>query len=230
MSFYRIEDPEERKAMIDDYTATLKRIKKRNYNERLNDSYHRQELNKVWKPVVKSNEAMAEKIMKDLKPIKEEFKTLSRHIKQEPKQEPREEESEEESEDEEELPHKKPKIHLADMWRKKVLSRDPDVDTSFGIHFDENGTAKMGSRNVTFEDNDIWVAGMKYPGTSGLWDLIADAKPRPLSYYTEEERKDYEDLLGITSVLHQNFDPDNPHPRANKSWKWKNILNPIWFR
>ena len=211
-----------RHELLEDLIATTKRVQKRNIKERMNDSYHQEELSKVWKPVVKSNEAMTKKIMKDLKPIKEEFKALSRHLKHEP--------IEEESEDDEELPRKKPRIQLADMWRRKVLSQDPDVDTSFGIRFEHDGTAMMGNQVVELAGNDIVVAGLKYRGTSGLWDLIADAKPHPLSYYTDEEIKDYEDLLGITSVMHQNFDPDNPYPRANRSWKWKHILNPIWFR
>ena len=30
------------------------------------------------------------------------------------------------------------------------------------------------------------------------------------------------------SALHQNFDPENPHPRSSRSWKWKNVLKNIW--
>jgi len=27
--------------------------------------------------------------------------------------------------------------------------------------------------------------------------------------------------------MHRDFDPDNPHPRANRTWKWKHILNKL---
>ena len=34
--------------------------------------------------------------------------------------------------------------------------------------------------------------------------------------------------MGFDRVLHQDFNPDNPNPRANSSWKWKHILKKIW--
>ena len=215
MSFYRITNPKKRDALIEDLIATKKRLKNRSMQERLGDMYHQRDLEEQYHPVLQSNADMVEKIKKDLKPIKEEVEDITRYIKQEP--------------EEEELPRKKPKIDLADIWRNKVLAQDPDVDTSFGIRFEQDGTAMMGNQQVKLNGNNIIVSGVEFNGTRGLWDLLASKKPFPLSHYTKEERRDYADLLRLTSVMHRDFDPDNPHPRANRTWKWKHILNKLWF-
>ena len=31
-----------------------------------------------------------------------------------------------------------------------------------------------------------------------------------------------------TNALHKKYNPNNPHPRSSKSYKWKYILGPIW--
>ena len=48
--------------------------------------------------------------------------------------------------------------------------------------------------------------------------------------YTDKDYGDYEDLIIMTNVLHRHYDEDNPHPRGSRSYKWVNLLAPIWFR
>ena len=224
MSFYRIEDPRKRDALVEDYVATMKRIRERAKKERMGDTYHRQELEQHFVPVVKSNEIMAEEITKALKPIKQEVEKLNKqYIKLEP----------ELSEEEEELPRKRRRISaygpLAREWKNKMLSQDPDVDTSFGIRFVTDGATAMGNRYVNIDGNNLIVAGKEYKGTEGLWNLITGTTKDELTRYTKIEMTNYIDLLWTTSVLHRDFDPSNPHPRANGAWKWKNLLNRIWY-
>ena len=78
MSFYRIEDPRKRDALVEDYVATMKRIRERAKKERMGDTYHRQELEQHFVPVVKSDEIMAEEIAKALKPIRQEGEKLNK--------------------------------------------------------------------------------------------------------------------------------------------------------
>ena len=40
--------------------------------------------------------------------------------------------------------------------------------------------------------------------------------------------KDYERLMIKTNALHQNNNPNNPHPKSSDGKKWKKILGPIW--
>ena len=215
MSFYRITDPKKRDAMVADYIATVKRIKQRNLNERMGDLYRQREAEEHFQPVLQSNEKMMEEFVKDLKPIKEEVASISKYIKQEP--------------EEEELPHKRRRIDFATEWRRKVASQDPDVDTAFGIRVLSDGTTAMGNKVVQIDGNDLIVADVKYKGTEGLWNLITGARKDQLTHYTKEEMRDYIDLLEATSALHRDFDPNSSHPRANGSWKWKNVLHNIWY-
>ena len=210
--------------MVEDYVATLKRLRERAKKERMGDTYYRQELEQHFAPVVKSNEIMTEEITKALKPIKQEVEKLNKkYIKLEP----------ELSEEEEELPRKRRRISaygpLARKWKNKMLSQDPDVDTSFGIRFVTDGATAMGNKLVKIDGNDLIVAGKEYKGTEGLWNLITGTKEDQLMDYTKIEMENYVHLLWTTSVLHREFDPSNPSPRANGSWKWKNLLNRIWY-
>ena len=89
MSFYKITDPDKRDAMVADYTATLKRLKQRNLNERIGNTQRGQEWKQQFQPILQSNEELLEKITKDLKPIKGEVESLHRYIKPEPEELPR---------------------------------------------------------------------------------------------------------------------------------------------
>ena len=122
MSFFKITNPKKRDAMVADYIATKKRLQERYKEERMGDLYRQREAEEHFQPVLLSNEKMMEDFVKDLKPIKEEVASISKYIKQES--------------EEEELPHKRRRIDFATEWQRKILSRDPDVDTSFGIRFD----------------------------------------------------------------------------------------------
>ena len=108
MSFFRITNPN---AMVADYTATIKRLRERNFAERVGDSNRRRELQEQWEPVIRSNEKVAENLIKDLKPIKEEMEELNRVVKREDR------------------------ASYFKEFKARVLSRDPEVDTSFGFRF-----------------------------------------------------------------------------------------------
>ena len=36
-------------------------------------------------------------------------------------------------------------------------------------------------------------------------------------------------MLLKTNALHHDYDPNNPNPRSSRSYKWTNILSPIWY-
>ena len=60
-----------------------------------------------------------------------------------------------------------------------------------------------------------------------LWDLIMLKEP-PEKSYSDKEYKDYIKIILKTNVLHQGNNPSNPYPKSSKSYKWNNILKPIW--
>ena len=220
MSFYRISDPKKRDAIVEEYIATVKRVKERNLKERMGDTYRRQEMERHWQPVVQSNEKMMKAITKDLKPIKTEVEDINRHIK---------------GEEEEEPPRKIRRISdayeglLAQQFKNKILSKDPDVDTTYGIRFLLDGRTAMGDKIVTIQNDNIVVSNEVYDGTPGLWALITGVKENQIKdEFTQDDLDEYEKLLKHTNVLYRDFDSNNSNPRANGSWKWSKLLKPIW--
>ena len=77
MSFLNISDPNKRATIVEEYLATIKRIKNRNLQERAQDFAHHETLEESLKPVVRSTAASTEAITKELIPIKEGITALN---------------------------------------------------------------------------------------------------------------------------------------------------------
>ena len=90
---------------------------------------------------------------------------------------------------------------------------------------DPNGEYKGNKKILTIAYNNIFVDDEKFRGTPGLWELIMEDRPKN---YTKEDLDNYGNLLVKTNALHHNFDPKNSYPRASRSYKWQNIISPIW--
>ena len=91
-----------------------------------------------------------------------------------------------------------------------------------------HGRNAMGNKYVTIDGNDIIVDGQIYTGTKGLWSLITGVTKRQIGEkvgqkITQDDILKYITLLSQTNVLHKDFDPKNPYPRWNASWKWKHF-------
>ena len=73
-------------------------------------------------------------------------------------------------------PNKEPKdkeiVTLFYELKSEILSKDPDVDTSYGIVFKKDGKTFMGSKTVTIQNDDIVVGSQVYDDTTGLSRLI----------------------------------------------------------
>lgn len=234
MSFFRIEDPEKREAMVEDYVATLKRLQERDMSKRTNDLYSRQRLDRHFAPVVESHDEMSNEITKALKPIKDEVQELNRKFltpvpKFEGKPIPKFEDD-----DDVKLPRDRRRTFTygprATIWKDRMLAQDPDVDKTFGLHFLLDGTTAMGRSHVDIDGDDIIIGDKEYPGTDGLWSLLTDTTEDQIrNNYTKDDMKNYADMLWSTSVLHRDSDHTNPHPRSNSSWKWKGLLQELWY-
>ena len=77
MSFLNIKDRKERAATIDDFLATVERIKNRNLDERTNVIDYRRRLAEDLEQVVASTKEMTEKITHQLIPIKKDLGNLN---------------------------------------------------------------------------------------------------------------------------------------------------------
>ena len=92
----------------------------------------------------------------------------------------------------------------------------------------EKGHHYIGNQHVIVDDNDIIITkdGDRFEGTSGLWELIMSKEP---GGFSKKDRYNYGRLMLKTNALHKHYDPNNKYPRSSGSYKWKNILSPIWY-
>ena len=220
MSFLKISDPLKRDAIVKEYLELKKKIRSNFLSERIGEQQLQTDLSKFYKPITETQKATAREITEGLKPIREGIEKLPEAIQPLGKatEEEEEEEEEEEKDDEE----------LVGEIAYDFLNR-PNRDTDFGIR-KESGHHYIGKYHVIIENDDIIIPKIneKFDATPGLWELITSKNPEN---FTNEDYNMYEDLMIMTDALHRDNDEDNPHPKGNhKSYKWLNIIRPIWYR
>ncbi len=76
MSFYDIKDPVERDKKIKALLELTEKIKKRNYDQMVGDEQHTTELEEDIKPILKGQEKMREKVVKQLQPLPKQIEAL----------------------------------------------------------------------------------------------------------------------------------------------------------
>ena len=217
MSFLKISDPLKRDTIVKEYLELKKNIRDNLLSERIGEQQLQTDLSKFYKPITETQKATTREITEGLKPIKEGIEKIPEAILTI---------GEEEEEDEEEE-HEEDRELVGDIayYYLNIPNRDPD----FGItkkgrdHF-------IGKEHVIIKDNDIFLPkfGEKFIGTDGLWELLTSKNPQN---FTNEDEDMYEDLMVMTNALHRDNDEDNPHPKGNhKTYKWLNIIRPIWYR
>ena len=80
MSFYDIRNKDERDRTIEEYLATMERIKKRNVNDRIAGMQQEADMQEMFESVLESNAEMANEITQDLVPIQKELEAPNETI------------------------------------------------------------------------------------------------------------------------------------------------------
>lgn len=246
MSFYAIKDRDERDATIKEYLAYKDRLKKRNMDERIADTVEREDMYKLFRPVLQSNDAMANKITMDLVPIRNELETLNETIRNRDMQNRIQQGSPRH------LPYIPPRSsvlpphnniaatttptrprsqsdsqtlgYTAAAYLKKGLTEGSDTVT--GIRYQNDGKMMIGDKEVEIpKGSDLKIDDQNYSGTAGLWSLLTEKDPKR---YTQEDLANYKDIIIKSNALYRNYDPNSPYPRGGGGAKWKRILRPIW--
>ena len=215
MSFLKISDPLKRDAIVKEYLELKKKIRSNLLSERIGEQQLQTDLSKFYKPITETQKATTREITEGLKPIREGIEKLPEVIQTIGEEE---EEGEEEEDDKE----------LIGEIAYDFLNR-PNRDTNFGIR-KEKGHHYIGNQHVIIKENNIFLPKFneRFDGTRGLWELIMSKNPEN---FTDKDYDDYEDLMIMTDALHRGNDEDNPRPKGNhKTYKWVNIIRPIWNR
>ena len=92
---------------------------------------------------------------------------------------------------------------------------------------DKDGKFYIVNKEAKIEENNIIVGNKEYAGTPGLWELIVARSPDD-KIFTNGDYDNYAEITHSTNALRRNNDESETKSKANKSWKWKHILKPIW--
>ena len=243
MSFLKINDPLKRDAIVKEYLELKNRIRGNLLSERIGESQLQTDLSKFYRPITETQKATTREITEGLRPISEGLENIRRDVRDIPGTISSEiaikkYEKELEEKAEEERKYIPSPETLGETAYNYLHGKEPyDRDKTFGIHFGQDGNYHMGAQQgkdgiyrgnikmITIAYNNIYVDGEKFTGTPGLWELIMEKEPKK---YTEEDLKRYGDLLFKTNAINQDFNKNNPYPRASKSYKWQNIVGFIW--
>ena len=100
------------------------------------------------------------------------------------------------------------------------------ADKTFGLQ-DKDNKFYIGNKEARIMENNIIVGDRVYACTLGLWELIVAATPDD-KIVTNGDYDNYAEIMLTTNALRRNNDESETKPKANKSWKCKHILKPIW--
>ena len=192
MAFIDIKDPIKREEIVQDYIKNLKEIQERRENEKVRGISQRQDLTKLFQPVVQATEKSASKITNELKGLKGEVQ----------------------QKDEGPKPTNKALEYYLNQVNKSEL------DQYFGV-YKENGIYMMGDKEIVVDDrNNIYLdnGAYSFKGTKGLWVLIMYNKPKPL--YDKEDFANYKELLERTNALDMPH-KTSPADRPKSTTKWR---------
>ena len=215
MSFLKINDPLKRDAIVKEYLELKKKIRSNFLSERIGEQQLQTDLSKFYKPITETQKATTREITEGLKPIKEGIEKIPEAIQTIVEEEEEEEEHEEDGE------------LVGDIAYYYLNIPNPDKD--FGIS-KKGKDHYIGKEYVIIKDNNIFLPkfGETFVGTRGLWELLTSKNPEN---FDDKDYDMYEDLMIMTNALHRDNDENNPHPKGNhKSYKWVNIIRPIWYR
>ena len=237
MSFIKVKDPRKREELIKDFIETRKRIKDNFVARKVGEAEYQTGLTKLFKPVIETQKATtkeitdaqkaaAEKITKELLPIKTGIEGLPGALSfpTYPTLEMTEGEP-------------IPTVEMTEEQRKKILGSKASeafekyitsegADKVFGIV--KKGTNYyIGDKPIKFKGDNIIIDEKEYTGSDGLWELIISKNPQKGIYYPNDY-KEYVKILKQTNAIYQNNDPTQNKPKSSQSSKWKQLIKPIW--
>ena len=219
MSFIKVKDPRKREELIRDFIETRKRIKDNFVAKKVEEIEYQTGLTKLFKPVTETQKATAkeiteaqkaaaEKITQELLPIKAGIEGLPEAISfpTYPALEMTEEEL----------------IKIGPIARKYIQSNLGHTTTRAGL-YSENDNLKIGYKPVKIENNNIFINGEDFKGTSGLWELITSNNIPKKGKYNSKELRDYIHIMDITKAT---YDKNNKRVGGNNN-KMNKLIKPL---
>ena len=214
MSFLKISDPVKRDLIVKEYLETKKNIRDNLLSDRTGEQQLQTNLSKFFKPITEKQKATTRDITDGLKPIKEGIENLPQAITFPAY--PSIQAIEEPPEGEETVVAPYFIGDIAETYLRKFTTK-AEADRTYGL-YDKDGKFYIGNKPVDIKDNNITVGDEEYEGTPGLWELIVSKEPKD---FTEEDYKNYANLMVKTNALHSGNNPKSNHPKSSMADKWK---------
>ena len=200
MSFLNIKDGKKRDEIVAEYLATVKRLQKRDIDERSKDLAQSEAIEQSLEPVVRSTDKSTEAITKQLIPIKEEIIALNNKLKNVDDVQNKQMEVADAADDDDE-PNTLERIYQQ-VPREKL-------DKYFGIVQATHHRYIMGNKIIQVVGSDIVVDNVRYEGSQGFWSLVMMRHPKD---YSERDLRKYRDLITHTNAM---IYPNNLQPTSN---------------
>ena len=100
------------------------------------------------------------------------------------------------------------------------------ADKTFGLQ-DKDGKFYIRNKEAKIKKNNIIVGDKESTGIPGQCELIVATYPDD-KIFTNGDYDNYAEIMHSTNALRRKNDESENKPKANRSWKWKHILKPIW--
>ena len=227
MSFIKVKDPRKREELIRDFIETRKRIKDNFVAKKVGEIEYQTGLTKLFKPVIETQKATAkeiieaqktaaEKITKELLPIKEGLENITVIPPIETEEDiPALEITEEQ------ITKIGPTAseYLLPTFKQKATQADIKPGDTKGTLF------LIGKTPIKIENDDITIKDYKFKGTPGLWKLLTSKNIPDISEYKAEDLRDYIFIMYDTNTTRIGFNRDNKRIGGND--KMNKIIKPF---
>ena len=184
MAFIDIKDPIKREETVQDYIRNIKEIRERRENDKMRGISQRQDLTKLFQPVVQATEKSASKITDELKNLKEEVQ-------------PKEEDES--------------NIALENFLNQHSKSK---LDQYFGVYKENGKYMIGNKKIVVDDDYNIHLGDFSFKGTTGLWHLITFKYPDVYNPEDLENYKELLDRTNVINIPHVTSAADRPKSTA----------------
>ena len=114
---------------------------------------------------------------------------------------------------------------IAEQYLRK-LAAESGADATFVLH-DKDDKFCIAKKERKVKENNIIADDREYVGTLGLWELIVTTTPDD-NIFKNGNYDNYAEIMHLANALRRNNDEIEYKPKANRSWKWKDILKPHW--
>ena len=184
MAFIDIKDPIKREEIVRDYIKNIKEIQERTENEKIRGINQRQDLEKVFHPVVKATEQSASQITNELKNLKEENPKV------------------------ESKPTNKYVEYFLNHFSKAKL------DQYFGIYKENGIYMMGDKEVVIDDQNNIHIDNAVFKGTKSLWNLIMKKTPEDFEQEDLENYEEILERTNVIDIPHITSTGDRPKNTA----------------